>query len=86
MPSPLVVLLAVDPLLGKVDKSTLPQQTLMELFTEGIANREAIFWSNETPEDLSEWKGTFLNEKGEVTRVFWPHMLLEGTVNLKWSR
>ena len=48
-----IFLIAADiSLLGRVDKASLSTQTLMEIFIEGIENRELICGSTEEPSDI----------------------------------
>ena len=77
-----ILLLTADASLGKVDKSTLSQQTLMELFTEGITNRSVVCGSHETPEDFSEWKNVSLDERQKIESIVWSEDGLEGTIDL----
>mmetsp|Transcript_33649 Transcript_33649/g.52606 ORF Transcript_33649/g.52606 Transcript_33649/m.52606 type:complete len:272 (-) Transcript_33649:79-894(-) len=66
------VVVTIDPTpLGKVDKSTLSQQTLMELLIEGIENRELICGSKENPQDVVRWKGITQDCTGKITVINW---------------
>mmetsp|Transcript_20841 Transcript_20841/g.32518 ORF Transcript_20841/g.32518 Transcript_20841/m.32518 type:complete len:238 (-) Transcript_20841:32-745(-) len=73
---------SVDPSLGRIDKSTLSQETLMELLISQIVNKEVICGPEE---DLQrQWKEVTLNENGEVLRIQWIYYKLEGTFHLEW--
>lgn len=67
--------------LGKVDKNCLSQQTLMELFIEGIENKERI---RKDGDDISEWWGVTSNDQGEVVGISWYFNDLEGTPDWKF--
>ena len=56
--------------LGRVDRSSLPQQVLMELFVNGnsLINVHDIA-GNTKP--IQEWQGLQLNEMDEVVRIIW---------------
>ena len=51
----LVFLNTADPSLGRVDRASLPQQALMEMVIEGIANKEKICGDADEPKDIEEW-------------------------------
>jgi len=77
-----IQLYCVDPSLGKVDKASLPQQTLMELFIDGITNKEVI--CGLPPKDVAEWPGVAVNAMNDVTALKWAGRRLEGSLNLEW--
>ena len=64
----LVCLDAVDPSLGRVDLESLPQQALMEMLIEGIANKEKICGDVDEPKDIEEWTGVSI-EDGQVANT-----------------
>jgi hypothetical protein len=74
----------MDPLLGRLDYASMPQQALMEMFIDGIENREKICGSKEEPADIEKWEGVRLNENGDVTKITCVAMNLEGSVNVQW--
>ena len=82
--------IAVDPTLGKVDKSSFSMQTLMELFITGIENREVICGSGEEPDDIDKWKGFKYcpeqppNTTEKLFTINWYDLHLVGTIDLQW--
>ena len=76
--------------LGRVDKASLSTQTLMELFIEGIENREVICWSAEKPEDIDKWQGvTYGGEQNasgveNLLKIQWTGRKLVGVIDLQW--
>ena len=74
----------VDPSLGKVDKASLPQQTLMELVLVTITDKEEICGPTENVCDIFQWEGVRLNENGNVIEVNWFMRGLQGTVEVGW--
>uniref|UniRef100_A0A7S4JIT1 Leucine-rich repeat protein n=1 Tax=Paramoeba aestuarina TaxID=180227 RepID=A0A7S4JIT1_9EUKA len=69
--------LGCDPQDTPVDRRSVSQQTLMEMFLEGIENKERICAKGDETEDLSEWKGVLLNEEQEVVEIDWEYFGLE---------
>ena len=74
--------LTVDPSIGKADTSLLSQQTLMELFRDGIPHLETVCGSPEYPKDLSDWYGVRFDATGNVVSIRWAFVGLEGTLAL----
>ena len=74
---------AVDPSLGRVDLESLPQQALMEMVIEGIANKEKICGYVDEPKDIEEWKGVSI-EDGQVVEIDWEQLYLEGSLHVAW--
>mmetsp|Transcript_22253 Transcript_22253/g.34560 ORF Transcript_22253/g.34560 Transcript_22253/m.34560 type:complete len:228 (-) Transcript_22253:2-685(-) len=72
------------PSLGKVDKASLPQQTLMELLIAQFENMDIIGITKENPKDISEWHGITLNDSGEVTEINWTWGDFGGSIDLQW--
>mmetsp|Transcript_7233 Transcript_7233/g.10910 ORF Transcript_7233/g.10910 Transcript_7233/m.10910 type:complete len:197 (-) Transcript_7233:24-614(-) len=72
--------------MGKVDKSTLSHQTLMELFFENVTgNRWMIVGHGETRKDrINDWFNTDVNSDGEVMTMFWSSCELSGSLALEW--
>ena len=63
--------IACDDGIGRFDRSTLPQQTLMELFIFGLNDPEKICGSRDDPADVCEWEGVKCNVDGEVEKFYW---------------
>eukprot|EP00009_Paramoeba_aestuarina_P009058 CAMPEP_0201517848 /NCGR_PEP_ID=MMETSP0161_2-20130828/8851_1 /ASSEMBLY_ACC=CAM_ASM_000251 /TAXON_ID=180227 /ORGANISM="Neoparamoeba aestuarina, Strain SoJaBio B1-5/56/2" /LENGTH=191 /DNA_ID=CAMNT_0047915475 /DNA_START=41 /DNA_END=616 /DNA_ORIENTATION=+ len=81
----LVSVITSDPSLGKVDKSSMSEQTLMELFAEGITdNRSALSISRQEPQDIYDWKGLNFDSSGAVTGIGWILQKLGGSIRLEW--
>mmetsp|Transcript_4363 Transcript_4363/g.6514 ORF Transcript_4363/g.6514 Transcript_4363/m.6514 type:complete len:227 (-) Transcript_4363:79-759(-) len=82
----------VSSALGRLDYTTMSQQSLMELAGEKITNFQWICGDRRTPSDISEWKGVTLNDNEEVTRIQWPSadlsykhgLKMRGSVALEW--
>ena len=70
----------IDSSLGKVDKDSFPQQTLMEMALERTATKQRIY-SNESTE-ISQWNGVGINENGEVMTIDWKEFNLRGEVRV----
>ena len=79
----LVFLNTADPSLGRVDRASLPQQALMEMVIEGIANKEKICGDADEPKDIEEWKGVTI-EDGEVVEIAWRQFRLRGALHFEW--
>ena len=71
---------AYDDGIGRVDRSTLPQQTLMELFIFGLNEPEEICRSRDDPADVCEWEGVNCNADGEVAEFEWNNEHQAGTL------
>ena len=63
--------IACDDGIDRFDRSTLPQQTLMELFIFGLNDPEKICGSRDDPADVCEWEGVKCNVDGEVEKFYW---------------
>ena len=79
----LLLLGTVDSSLGRVDRESLPQQTLMEMVIDGIKNKEEICGDVDEPEDIEEWKGVTI-EDGQVVEIGWRVCKLEGSFHFEW--
>mmetsp|Transcript_17907 Transcript_17907/g.28010 ORF Transcript_17907/g.28010 Transcript_17907/m.28010 type:complete len:248 (-) Transcript_17907:18-761(-) len=79
------LLVGADPSLGKVDKSSFSQQTLMELFIGSFEPKENIYGSPENEIDILEWQGVDDNMSGGgVNSIFWNFFDLTGSLLLQW--
>ena len=65
--------------IGRFDRSTASQQSLMELFIFGLNQPEKICGSREDPDDVCEWKGVKCNAGGEVEEFKWRCKYQHGT-------
>uniref|UniRef100_A0A7S4KXA6 Leucine-rich repeat protein n=1 Tax=Paramoeba aestuarina TaxID=180227 RepID=A0A7S4KXA6_9EUKA len=80
--------LCIDRHLGKVDKSTLAQQSLMEILISGFTDcKYKICGYEDTPTDILNWRGITLNETDDVVGIHWAGRLdsyfrLYGTIDL----
>mmetsp|Transcript_23255 Transcript_23255/g.36251 ORF Transcript_23255/g.36251 Transcript_23255/m.36251 type:complete len:258 (-) Transcript_23255:101-874(-) len=78
-------LLSIDPSLGKIDKSTFSQLTLMELFIDGITNKADIYSDPERQSPQSDWPWVVFDHDGLVMEIFVPdHCRIHGSVSLEW--
>ena len=57
--------------IGRFDRSTASQQSLMELFIFGLNQPEKICGNRDDPDDVCEWKGVKCNAGGEVEDFKW---------------
>ena len=74
--------IACDDGIGRVDRSTLPQHTLMELFIFGLNEPEKICGNRDDPDDVCEWEGVNCNVHGEVQEFQWINKKEDGTGTL----
>ena len=81
-----VFVACADDGIGRFDRSTLSQQSLMELFVFGIDKAEKICHSRESPAEVCQWKGASCNAGGEITALKWSYASENGsgTVELKY--
>mmetsp|Transcript_21204 Transcript_21204/g.32992 ORF Transcript_21204/g.32992 Transcript_21204/m.32992 type:complete len:189 (-) Transcript_21204:94-660(-) len=84
MAMPQLFLTSADPSLGKVDKSSLPQEILMDLLTQSVSNKERLYGGNEPRTNLSEWNYVKTNSAGEVVEIDWSFIHLRGSIDLRW--
>ena len=61
----------VDDGIGRFDRSTASQQSLMELFLFGLNEPEKMCGSRDNPADVCEWEGVTCNADGEVEEFEW---------------
>ena len=78
----LVFLESVDPWFGRVDRASLPQQALMEMVIDGIANKQKICGDANEPKDSEEWIGVTVEDE-EVVSIRWRQFKLEGSLHLE---
>jgi len=76
--------MSADSSLGKVDKSSFSQQTLMELFIQNIVHKELLCRDATEPADISEWTHVDLNAYGEVDAIHWQDTGVEGQLGFQW--
>eukprot|EP00009_Paramoeba_aestuarina_P007703 CAMPEP_0201507794 /NCGR_PEP_ID=MMETSP0161_2-20130828/1357_1 /ASSEMBLY_ACC=CAM_ASM_000251 /TAXON_ID=180227 /ORGANISM="Neoparamoeba aestuarina, Strain SoJaBio B1-5/56/2" /LENGTH=75 /DNA_ID=CAMNT_0047902265 /DNA_START=303 /DNA_END=530 /DNA_ORIENTATION=- len=63
---------SIDPSLGKVGQAAFSQQTLMELFLDGITeNRSDICGDDNEPKGMRDWRGIGVNTDDEVVEINW---------------
>ena len=67
---------------GRVDRASLSQQTLMELLIQGIENKKKI--TKENCSDIEYWDRLTFDEDGDVTRIDWVVFGLRGKIDLQW--
>mmetsp|Transcript_1912 Transcript_1912/g.2937 ORF Transcript_1912/g.2937 Transcript_1912/m.2937 type:complete len:260 (+) Transcript_1912:26-805(+) len=76
------VLLCADPCLGRIDKSSLSQQTLMELLIADLSHTYSI---RDSSDDLiDKWKGVSLSDSDAVTSIDWHAFALKGKFLFEW--
>ena len=87
----LVLITADDPShLGRLDYTSFSTQALMEIFIQGIENREVICGSADEPEDIDKWRGFEYSQEQPVDGVVrhftidWDALDLVGTIDLQW--
>mmetsp|Transcript_33726 Transcript_33726/g.52746 ORF Transcript_33726/g.52746 Transcript_33726/m.52746 type:complete len:262 (-) Transcript_33726:31-816(-) len=80
----LLFLRCVDPALGKVDKASLSQEVLMELFIGDIEYTADIVGNATYPAPMNQWKGVVLNSSEEVISIDWWAMNLHGKIPWEW--
>ena len=73
-----------DSSLRRLDYAAVSQMALLELFIEGIDNKERIGGYVEYPDNISEWEGLTFNDTNEVTEIDWESHGFEGSLALKW--
>ena len=74
-----------DPHVGRVDKSVLLQQVLMEMVISEIKNCERICGSREEPNDVIEWAGVTVDMETQlITEIHWICMQLQGAIDAQW--
>mmetsp|Transcript_9248 Transcript_9248/g.14029 ORF Transcript_9248/g.14029 Transcript_9248/m.14029 type:complete len:228 (-) Transcript_9248:26-709(-) len=78
-------LLFTDSSLGKVDKGSLSEETLMELLIEGITTgKERICGSRDNPLEVHQWSGLMFNDGNEILKIGWEQLWLQGSIQLQW--
>mmetsp|Transcript_20840 Transcript_20840/g.32515 ORF Transcript_20840/g.32515 Transcript_20840/m.32515 type:complete len:213 (-) Transcript_20840:38-676(-) len=74
-------LVSLDPSIGKVDKSLLPQKALMELFIENMDKKSNV--RNKT-DDNTKWWGVQCDTDGNFVEIDWHNENLGGNVSFEW--
>ncbi|KNH07965.1 leucine-rich repeat protein [Perkinsela sp. CCAP 1560/4] len=67
-----------DAFLGRVDRESMPQQTLLELFIADIERAHEICYDLENPDDVCEWQGVSCDAEGNVTEFSWNWKFKDG--------
>mmetsp|Transcript_4508 Transcript_4508/g.6797 ORF Transcript_4508/g.6797 Transcript_4508/m.6797 type:complete len:225 (-) Transcript_4508:279-953(-) len=75
---------SADSSLGKVDKNSLSQETLMELFMSTFHKTVEIRGEPDDVHELRDWKGLRFNDIGDVQSIFWSSIYLGGSVSFEW--
>ncbi|KNH06432.1 Tyrosine-sulfated glycopeptide receptor 1 [Perkinsela sp. CCAP 1560/4] len=68
-----------DNCIGRFDRSTLPQQTLMELFIFGLDEVNGICGNRDNLTEVCTWKGVTCNADWEVEIFKWSNTYPDGT-------
>ena len=84
MVSCILVLPCVDPALGRADKSSFTQCTLLEVVTAGIDSKEDIYQNSEYPCDLEHWMSVNSSPLNTVQSITWPRRNLECPFSVEW--
>ena len=79
-----VLFTASDDGVSKFDRSTHPQQNLMEFFIFGFDEPEKLCGNRDDPDDVSEWKGVKCNANGEVEVFKWNNKQQAGTLGCEF--
>uniref|UniRef100_A0A7S4N577 Leucine-rich repeat protein n=1 Tax=Paramoeba aestuarina TaxID=180227 RepID=A0A7S4N577_9EUKA len=84
-----VIVMTADLYLGKVDKSTFPQQTLMEMLVNGFTAKNRLIDEMNDYKDIENWAGVKFNDIQEVIVVEWRdfqrlHFPDGGTLEIRW--
>ncbi|KNH06506.1 hypothetical protein XU18_2641 [Perkinsela sp. CCAP 1560/4] len=66
-----VLFTASDDGVSKFDRSTLPQQNLMEFFIFGFDEPEKLCGSRENPNEGCRWRNATCNADREVNKFVW---------------
>mmetsp|Transcript_11582 Transcript_11582/g.17548 ORF Transcript_11582/g.17548 Transcript_11582/m.17548 type:complete len:267 (-) Transcript_11582:44-844(-) len=80
------IISSIDTSIRRIDKHALPQETLMELLTEGITTAGGVTRPIESAiNPLDRCKGLTLNTDGDVIEIDWAGTYrTQGTLNLRW--
>ena len=81
----LTILSSLDPSLGRVDKHSLPTQTLMELLVAGI-NSDQFQNDDGSYKDIKDWHGVVVNNVNAPTHIGWTKFfsMQPSTIDLAW--
>jgi len=85
MPTVPLFLVMIDPSIGRVDKSSLSQHTLLELVFAGVEPKEAIY--ADASDDVAKWHGVSCNDNGDVIEInFSTNSLrkIHGSIDVQW--
>ena len=84
---PVLIIIADSSHLRRVEKASLSTQALMEIFIDGIENRELICGNREEPADIDKWKGITYSRDQPIDatekqlRLKWFNLNLVGTID-----
>mmetsp|Transcript_25781 Transcript_25781/g.40237 ORF Transcript_25781/g.40237 Transcript_25781/m.40237 type:complete len:223 (-) Transcript_25781:30-698(-) len=81
-----ILSLSADPSIGKIDKDSLTQQTLMELLIEPLTPKHKIvtICDDDSLPTINKWQGLHINGYGEVTQIDWISCGLCGEFLVQW--
>mmetsp|Transcript_22236 Transcript_22236/g.34540 ORF Transcript_22236/g.34540 Transcript_22236/m.34540 type:complete len:235 (-) Transcript_22236:46-750(-) len=80
----MLFLASVDVSVGRVDKASCSQATLMELVIGNVENKESIMGTREKPP--KDWNGLFTdsNDPESITTFMWSFIRIRGSIALEW--
>uniref|UniRef100_A0A7S4KL04 Leucine-rich repeat protein n=1 Tax=Paramoeba aestuarina TaxID=180227 RepID=A0A7S4KL04_9EUKA len=84
LPQMFVSVTAIDDVLGKVEKSSLSQQTLMELLIQNTEEKANVCRDEASPAEATKWYGIISDKREQVTHLLWGYKSLRGSIQLEW--
>ena len=82
---PVLLVACRDTSLGRCDRGSLHQQTLLELFVSSIEDKSRFQDTNEVYLPIKKWTGIVYDSEGNITRIVWSWALLRGSIDLRWA-
>ena len=79
-----LLFISVDSNLGRCGRASLSQQTLLELFIEGLECKERFQDEDSTFLPVEKWRGLHFDRSNQVNRIEWPWSSLQGSVLVEW--